>query len=265
MRLKRAIWITHIVLISALSMSLPNVTFSPGTPPERTCVGVELHTGCASTAGESLDVHASHHGRGDAVASSPTEWSGLDTTSEPTAPEPCVFPCREGYTVVTLPDVTAEDLVSFRPARPTLEGEPAGLGIVGMPTNLIAEASEQQMTGHLLGWDVTVRFVPHSYVFDHGDGTRGTASTGGASWATLGQAEYTPTATTHVYRERGTYPVSVTVRYEAFVDFGEGTGGWRPVRGFVEASTGGYDVRVFEVHTALVDKTCVENPRGHGC
>jgi len=47
------------------------------------------------------------------------------------------------------------------------------------------------------------------------------------------------------------------------VNFGSGT--WRPVTGSVTASTGGYDVQVVEARTALVDKTCAENPRGPGC
>ena len=62
---------------------------------------------------------------------------------------------------------------------------------------------------------------------------------------------------------RGTYPVSVTVQYAASVDFGSGT--WRPVTGYVTATSGGYDVRVVEARTALVDETCVENPGGPGC
>ena len=175
-------------------------------------------------------------------------------------PNPCdsVGTCG-GYIVVMPPDVTAADLASFRPARPSLTGEPAGFGIVGAPTNVVAAASEQYMTGTLLGWDVTVRFVPAGYVFDYGDGSTERSATGGASWGSLGQAQFTPTATSHAYRERGTYPVSVTVEYAASVDFGSGT--WRPVTGFVTASTGGYDVRVVEARTALVDKTCVENPR----
>jgi hypothetical protein len=53
------------------------------------------------------------------------------------------------------------------------------------------------------------------------------------------------------------------VQYAASVDFG--TGSWRPVAGLVSATAGGYDVRVVEVRTALVDKTCAENPAGPGC
>ena len=40
-----------------------------------------------------------------------------------------------------------------------------------MPTNVFAAASEQRIAGTLLGWDVTVRFVPAGYVFDYGDGS----------------------------------------------------------------------------------------------
>jgi hypothetical protein len=159
--------------------------------------------------------------------------------------------------------VTLADLASFRPAAPELTGEPAGFGVVGMPTNLVGAASEQRLSGTLLGWDVTVRFVPAEFVFAHGDGTTATTATGGASWARLAQAQFTPTATSHVYADRGTYPVSVTVRYAASVDFG--TGYWQPVEGFVTATSGDYPVRVVEVRTALVDETCRENPSGPGC
>ena len=170
-----------------------------------------------------------------------------------------------GVTVVTdaVPDVTLADLASFRPAPPTLAGEPAGFGVVGMPTNLLASASEERIPGTVLGWDVTVRFVPVAYVFANGDGTTTRAATGGSSWTSLGQGQFTPTATSHVYRERGTYGVAVTVEYAASVDFGSGL--WRPVPGVVRAEGAGYDVRVVEVRTALVDRTCAEDPTGPGC
>jgi hypothetical protein len=182
----------------------------------------------------------------------------------PADPADCLLDrCDFNYEVETPPDVTLADLASFRPARPSLDGEPSGFGVVGMPANIFAAASEQRIPGTLLGWDVTVRFVPAAFVFHYGDGSAVTTASGGASWERLGQAQFTPTATSHVYLARGTYPVSVDVRYTASVDFGSGA--WRPVAGFVTATTAGYDVEVVEVRTALVDKTCAENPRGAGC
>lgn len=230
-----------------------------------TCDGSTMWTQCTvENSGTQIDIggYVTQPGTGDAAPSRPT---GPEASAPEPAPEPTDCPlnrCDIVYDVVGLPDVTLADLVSFVPARPTLTGEPLGLGVVGMPTNLVAAASEQQIPGVLFDYDVVVRFVPAGFRFDYGDGSVRTTSTGGAAWSALDQAEFTPTPTTHVYTARGTYPVGVTVLYSASVSFGSG---WRPVPGTVAATTTGYDVRIVEVRTALVDKTCLENPRGPGC
>ncbi|MFE5410268.1 hypothetical protein [Microbacterium sp. NPDC056569] len=185
-----------------------------------------------------------------------------DSTA-PADPDDCGDLGRCGYSIGGPPDLTLADLASFRPVQPTLGGEPRGFGVVGMPTNLLATASEQLIPGTVLGWDLTVRFMPVAFVFDNGDGTTTRAATGGASWASLGQGQFTPTATSHTYRERGTYDVSLTVEYAASVNFGSGI--WRPVPGVVRAEASGYGVRVVEVRTALVERTCAEDPTGPGC
>lgn len=202
---------------------------------------------------------------GDSEDGRPRSDSGTGPAPDSPAPPEDCGPLNRcvSYAVVGAPDVTLADLASFHPATPTLDGEPAGFGVVGMPTNLLAAASEQRIPGTVLDWDVTVRFVPVAYVFDHGDGTTTRTATGGAAWASLGQGQFTPTATSHIYRARGTYAVSVTVEYEASVDFGSGT--WRPVPGVVRAEATGYGIRVVEVRTALVERTCVEDPDGPGC
>ncbi len=189
--------------------------------------------------------------------------SGTGAEGNATAAEECpIVGCRGNYTVVTYPDVTIDDLASFVPARPSLGGEPAGFGVVGTPTNILAGASTHTITGPLLGWDVTVRFRPAGYVFDYGDGSSARTTTGGATWASLGLPQFSPTSTSHVYRERGTYTVSLTLQYSADVDFGSG---WRPVPGYVNAPAPPYTLEVLEVRTALVDRTCAENPTGPGC
>ena len=189
--------------------------------------------------------------------------SGTGAGGNAPAAEECpIVGCRGNYTVVTYPDVTIDDLASFVPARPSLGGEPAGFGVVGTPTNIVAGASTHTLTGPLLGWDVTVRFRPAGYVFDYGDGSSARTTTGGATWASLGLPQFSPTSTSHVYRERGTYTVSLTLQYSADVDFGSG---WRPVPGYVNAPAPPYTLEVLEVRTALVDRTCAENPTGPGC
>lgn len=214
-----------------------------------------------TNSGSQVDISGSTGSPGAPNSGGPQRPSGPESAPDPEPP--CTFRCDMDYEVVGLPDVSASDLVSFRPAAPSLAGEPAGFGVVGMPTNVVAAASEQRLAGALLGYDVVVRFVPVAYVFDFGDGQTLRSTSGGTTWDRLGQAQFTPTGTSHTYRSRGTYAVRVTVQYAASVDFGNGS--WRPVQGLVSATTGGYDVQVVAVRTALVDKSCVENPTGPGC
>ena len=262
----------------AITTALTLLAFGVVHAQKETCndVGTWISTCKSSNSGEQVDISAGLSRPASPGGQDPTDPPsgssqpsrpvdpGADPGADPAEPEDCgPLGCRGNYDVVTFPEVTLADLASFRPAVPELSGEPSGFGVVGMPTNLVGAASEQRISGTLLGWDVTVRFVPAEYVFTHGDGASATTATGGASWERLAQAQFTPTRTSHVYAERGTYPVSVTVRYAASVDFG--TGSWRPVEGYVTATSAPYGVRVVEVRTALVDQTCREDPSGPGC
>lgn len=161
-----------------------------------------------------------------------------------------------------LPALTITDLAAFAPAPVTAAGEPDNVGIAGMPTNFVAAASVHTRTGTLFGLPLSVRFTPVGYDFDYGDGDRATTATGGQTWGSLGQAPFTPTATSHVYQERGTYLADVDVRYSAEVDLGIG---WFPVSGELTTDGPDQEIRIFEAHTALVAFTCTQKPTGPGC
>ncbi|MFC8682772.1 hypothetical protein ACFT30_14740 [Microbacterium ureisolvens] len=250
--------LTAVAMAALLALAPP--TGGSDSPPSGGAGGWQ--SAYVTDDGSQVDVSAGDSTQGTPSQRPPSTSPGASAPAPP--PRDCGILNRcNDYAVALPPDLTLEDLASFRPAPPTLGGEPAGFGVVGMPTNLLATASEQRMPGTVLGWDLTVRFVPTAFVFDNGDGTTTRAASGGASWASLGQGQFTPTATSHVYQARGTYAVGVTVEYAASVDFGSGT--WRTVPGVVRAQGGGYDVRVVEVRTALVDRTCVEDPAGPGC
>lgn len=186
---------------------------------------------------------------------------GATPTPSPTEQCPDIG-CRGNYTVVVIPTVTIDDLASFVPHPGTLTGEPAGFGITGMPTNIIGSAATHDLSGPLLGWDVTVRFTPVAWVTEYGDGSSARTSTGGATWAALRLPAFSPTATSHVYAARGTYTVSSAVQYRAQVNFGTG---WRSVAGVVTTPPATYTVDIRDVRTALVDRTCLESPSGPGC
>ena len=171
-------------------------------------------------------------------------------------------PSSPGTDSPAAPAITIDDLAQFAPDPVANEGEPDNVGVAGMPTNFIAAASVHTRSGTLFGAPLSVRFTPVSYEFVHGDGTSATSSTGGQTWSALGQSPFTPTSTSHVYSERGTYQAHVTVRYAAEVDLG---GGWFPVAGDLTIRGPAREIRIFEAHTALVAFTCAQRPSAPGC
>lgn len=162
----------------------------------------------------------------------------------------------------SLPTVTIADLAQFAPPPVAATAEPGDVAIVGMPANFVSAASTQTVSGTLFGVAITVRFTPVAYDYTYGDGTATTRDAPGRTWAELGQAQFTTTPTSHVYRERGTYRADVDVRYAAEVDLGTG---WLPVAGELRTDGPGRDIRVLEARTALVAHTCAENPGAPGC
>jgi len=234
-------------------------------------VGTWGSTCSATSDGAQVDVGASMGGsRGPAGPGTHSGgddgdggWYGADDDPAEAVPD-CMpgFCDRGNYDVFVYPTVTADDLVSFRPVGPSIDNEPSGFAVVGLPTNVYAAASGQNMVGELLGHEVAVRFVPVGFEFDYGDGTTSSSATGGAPWDAQGSPQFTPTDTGHTYDARGTYIVTATVVYDASVDWGHG---WRPVVGAVRAQSTGHPVEVLEARTALVERSCAESPRGPGC
>jgi hypothetical protein len=166
------------------------------------------------------------------------------------------------YEVVSRPEPTLADVASFAPEVAPLVPEPAGVGVVGMPVNVVAAAAEHTREGELFDLPVRVRFQPQSFLFDYGDGTTRESPTGGRTWNQLGAAQLTPTPTSHVYDHRGTYTARVTIRFRADVDFGNG---WTRVPGLLDIPAHTTRITILEAHTALVQHTCHETPHAPGC
>lgn len=162
----------------------------------------------------------------------------------------------------SIPPVTISDLAIFSPAKGAVAGEPDNLGVAGLPTNFVTEAQAHVRSGELFGFPVDVRFTPVLYTFRYGDGESRTTGSPGRSWADLGQAQFTPTETSHTYSERGTYEAQVDIAYTAEIDFGVG---WFLVDGQLNIPGPAQQIRIFEARTALVAHTCTEQPSAPGC
>jgi hypothetical protein len=161
------------------------------------------------------------------------------------------------------PSATIADFVSFAPAPAVPTSEPGAFAVRNLHANFIASASTHTRQGVLLGQPAAAEFTPYAFEWDYGDGTTVTTRTTGSTWQSLGLAEFTPTPTSHVYTERGTYPVTLTTYYTVRAAYADGQ--WWQVAGVLPITSAPVDIRVVSVDTVLVDKDCVENPSGPGC
>jgi hypothetical protein len=178
---------------------------------------------------------------------------------------------RDGFTINCTPGtpcdpslvVLISDLVNFTPAVPTQGMEPAGWTVVGLPTNFFAVASVHIRSGLLLGFPADVRFTPVGYRWNYGDGSSARLATGGASWAALGLAEFSETATSHLYGIRSTVTIASAVDYGAEYRFAGQP--WRAINGTIAVWARPLTAIAGDAETVLVERDCLRGPRGPGC
>ncbi|MBS1675652.1 MAG: hypothetical protein JSS74_16995 [Actinobacteria bacterium] len=158
--------------------------------------------------------------------------------------------------------ITLSDVARFVPSSTTIAGEPDNIAVVGLPANFLSSAKTETIPGTILGRTLTIRFTPVGYAFDYGDGEQRTTTTAGTSWKDAGQAQFTPTDTSHVYTQPGTFTATVVTSYTAEIDLGAG---WIPIAGTLTGPAASQQIRVVKAHTALVQNTCTERPGAPGC
>ncbi|OAZ38908.1 hypothetical protein A9Z40_09380 [Microbacterium arborescens] len=149
-----------------------------------------------------------------------------------------------------LPQATIADVASFAPQPAALSSQPAGFAVAGLPVDFEIAAPQHIAAGTLFELPAIVRFTAEDIVIAPGDG----------STLSVGSTARTPAS--HVYRSRGSFVATATVRYRAEVDLGRG---WRPVAGLLDIPTAGYPIEVLEARGTLVDRACNEPPSGPGC
>jgi hypothetical protein len=159
--------------------------------------------------------------------------------------------------------VTLRDIASFRPTSPGNGMEPGGWAIKGLPANFVAAASVEVVMGTLLGQPADVRFTPVGYRWTHSDGAVVDSSVPGATWAVLGQREFTETPTSHVFPASGEYTVALAVVLRAEYRFAGSP--WRSIAGTLTVTGEPQRVLVGEFDTVLTQGDCNANPSGPGC
>jgi hypothetical protein len=160
-------------------------------------------------------------------------------------------------------DVSISDLASFQPTAPTLEMEPDGWMLIGLPANFLAKTGTHVVSGSLFDYPLDVRFTPSSYSWSWGDGSTSRSTVPGASWASLGLPEFSPTPTSHVFETKGVYRISLTVSYT--VEFRIDSLPWRSISGTLPGPATIVGAVAGDAKTVLVERECTENPHGPGC
>lgn len=150
-----------------------------------------------------------------------------------------------------IPPTSLSDVASFSPSGSTIVVEPGWWSLPRVPTNIYTQAATETKPGELLGWPIEVRFEPQAFRWSYGDGTfRRTASSGG-SW---GAAQFTSTATSHVYRAPGTYSLGLSVEYAVSYRFpGEA---FVSIPGSVTQDGGTTSIQVLRVSPVLTEAGC---------
>ena len=258
-----------LILVAAMLLApAPVLAITAPADASNACTAARsMITGCAKNSGSQLTVTATQ------TKTAPQD--GPASRGERAVPKPDA--CESNANAVrrsscgiygvraTNPEgdpLTISDLAQFAPDPIATISEPGGAGIVGLPTNFVTPADVRTQEGVLLDLPLTVRFTPVGFDTTFGDGTAATTTTGGQNWSATQQPPFTPTPTSHVYSRRGAYTASVTVRYSAEVDLGNG---WFPVAGELSVPGPAQTIRIYEATTALVEHTCAEQPTAPGC
>ena len=180
-----------------------------------------------------------------------------------TAPSCRRTPSAPATLPVTYAPVTLDDIANFIPQSATLTSQPRGWTVVNLNTNFIAGASTHVVGGSLFGQSVEVRFTPHTYDWNYGDGGTQTTSVSGARWDALGLREFSATPTSHIYGSEGSFTTSVSVRYG--VEYRVGGGSWTPVSGEVSSSATTTVVIVQGADTVLAARDCNSSRSSQSC
>jgi hypothetical protein len=220
-------------------------------------------TGPDPAEGHTPDIDRDADGTGGSAESARPTAPPRDVCS-PVNPADCDFTGAEpAPPPAGEPAVTLRDIATFHPAPHEHTAEPSGWAVIDLPANAIADVESVTRSGTLFGRPVDVRFHPVAYRWAYSDGGTVNSSDPGATWTDLGQAEFTATPTSHVYRSKGEHTARLDVTYVAEYRF-DGSA-WRWIDGTLTIEGAPQRVLVGEFDTVLVTGPCTTHPDSPGC
>ncbi|QTX05639.1 hypothetical protein [Agromyces archimandritae] len=146
--------------------------------------------------------------------------------------------------------VSLEDVERYKPAGPGVVSQPEGWGIVDRPVNFVLNAEPHVVAGELLGQPADVRFTPVAFRVNFSDGGAIDSNDAGATWEDLRQDDFTETATSYVFTERGDHQFTPTVLYTAEYRFAGS--GWTAIPGGLAIGGDSHPIYIGIIETVLV-------------
>jgi hypothetical protein len=269
---KKFLQVVAVFVFTGGAVLVP-ASMSAAVPPRATCTVVQARTHqCGQIQNDRLvvDTSKSVPGGGRVPENRPAGSSDSTTPQDDDCPPGALPAACEDFGVVdpSKPSrpggaVTIHDLRDFRPAAGVDHAQPNGWAIVGLDANFYATVPPETQHGRLLGERADVRFIPVSWRWTYGDGASAAKTTAGTTWTAQGEQEFDPTPTSHVYRVKGSYTVSLEIEFSAEYRYAASV--WTPVAGTIAVAANRLAVTAITVKTVLVSRDCIQDPTGPGC
>ncbi|MGO1552870.1 MAG: PKD domain-containing protein [Micrococcaceae bacterium] len=174
--------------------------------------------------------------------------------------QPAAQPAAAVVEEPELPEVTLNDLQTMFAPESEIIMDQNGFGLINAHTNVYASTYRPQtQSQEMLGYQVTLRITPVSWVWSFGDGATLTTDVPGHPQDRFN--EETPTS--HVYSETGTFPVNLTTTYEG--DYQIEGGAWIPVAGTMSIDAETQQADIWRAKTRNVAEPCTPGSTAWGC
>ena len=167
----------------------------------------------------------------------PARWEQIGTR--------CLTAAEAAAAAPEFPGFTQADLQRLPLTAGTPRLQPGnGYALVGVGTNVYADAAPVELDTAVVGFPVRVRATPERYSWTFGDGaTLGPTTDAGAPYPDL--------RLTHTYTSPGAYGITLTTHYSG--EYSVAGGAWLPIDGEAQVTSTPVPVEVLAGRNALVD------------
>lgn len=157
--------------------------------------------------------------------------------------------------------VTPAEFRSFPIKASIPKTQPTGFSLKNGHAHIYANSVTQSFNTEIQDRPVSIRAIPHSYLWNYGDGHSRKLQKPGKPMPnhTFDQS----TDTSHVYEETGDFTIQLNTAYRG--EYSVDGGPWMPIPGTASVPSDPMPMSVWRTKKLLVDQDCANNPGGPVC